>query len=112
MKPIPLLRIVGLSAFLGLVSFLLPLPTHAGVRVSVGIGLPVPVFVAPAPVVVAPQPVIVYPGSVVYEAAPVLVPGYYGHPSGSWRYPRRHHGYDGYRQGGWRHQHQHRGHRR
>ena len=58
------------------------------------------------------QPVIVYPGPVVYEAAPVLVPGYYGHPYGYWRYPHRHHGYDGYRQGGWRHQHQPRGHRR
>ena len=71
MKPIPLLRIVGLSAFLGLVSFTLPLPAHAGVHVSMG--LPLPVLVAPAPVIVAPPPALVYP-------APVVVgPGYYGY---------------------------------
>ena len=53
MKQKHLLRILGLSAFLGLATLALPLSAHAGVRVSIGIG--VPVVVAPAPVVVAPH---------------------------------------------------------
>src|SRR5438445_12099238 len=85
MRPIPLLRRVGLSAFLGLASLVLPLPAHAGVHVSVGIGLPVPVLVAPVPVVVAPPPAVVYPAPVVVET------GYYR--------------YAGYRPWYWRHHH-------
>ena len=40
MKPRPLLRLVGLSVFLGLATLALPLAAQAGVRVSVGIGVP------------------------------------------------------------------------
>src|SRR2546422_1334598 len=107
MQPIPLLRRVGLSAFLGLVSLALPLPAHAGVHVSVGIGLPVPVLVAPAPVVVAPPPVI-------YPAPVVVGTGYYGYAGyrpGYWRHHHRY-GYYGYRHGHWRHHPHHRWHRR
>lgn len=93
MKPSTLLQIVGLSAFLGLASFALARPAHAGVHVSVGIGLPVPVIVAPPPAVVYPAPVIVGPGYY----------GYYGSHPGYWR--------QGYRHGYWRPHTHHRGHR-
>jgi hypothetical protein len=46
----------------------LALPAYAGVRVSLGSGVPAypaPVVVAPAPVVVAPPPAVVYPGPVI-----------------------------------------------
>ena len=56
-------------------------PAHAGTNVSVSVGLPVPVAVAPAPVVVAPQPVyvqqppemVLIPRSSVYFAPGVSV---------------------------------------
>ena len=66
----------------------LGLPAHAGVRVSLGIGVPVyptPVIIAPPPAVVYPAPVtvtrppvVVVPPPVVYGSAPVVVGGYYG----------------------------------
>ena len=70
-----LLRTFGIVGFCGLAALALPSPAHAGgVHVSVGFGLPVPVFVAPAPVVVAPQPTVVYPAPPVYvQPAPVVV---------------------------------------
>ena len=59
-----------------------------GVRLSIGIGIPAPVYVAPLPIVVHPAPVVVqpapglvYPG-VVYPPAVTYTPPYgvYGHP--------------------------------
>jgi hypothetical protein len=59
-----------------------------GVRLSIGIGIPAPVYVAPPPVIVHPAPVIVqptpgivYPG-VVYSPPVVYTTPYgvYGHP--------------------------------
>ena len=89
MKPRTLLRILGLSAFLGLASLALALPARARVNVSIGIGVPV----YPAPVVVAPAPVVIPPPAVVYPA-PVVVGteyyGYYGSHPGYWRQEYRH----------------------
>jgi hypothetical protein len=59
-------------------------PAQAGgVDLSIGIGLPVPVVVAPAPVVVAPPPMIVQPAPVVVSPPAVVVqepPIVYGRP--------------------------------
>jgi hypothetical protein len=87
----------ALVACLVLAPLALALPAHAGVRVSVGIGLPV--FVAPAPVVVAPPPAVVYPTPpvvvapppVVYGGPRVIVGGYYGAYYRPWRYHYRWH---------------------
>jgi hypothetical protein len=92
-----LFRTFVIVAVLGIATLALPLSAHAGVRVSVGIGLPV--VVAPAPVVVAPPPpAVVYPAPVVvaqppvvYGSAPVLVGGYYGPYYRHWRH--HHHGW-------------------
>ena len=61
-----LLRTVGIVGVCGLAALALPRPAHAGgVHVSLGFGLPVPVFVAPPPPVVYPAPpVYVYPAPV------------------------------------------------
>jgi len=96
----------GVLTFLGmgLVSLTIPWPAQAGgVHVSVGLGIPVPVVVAPAPVYVQPAPVYVQrPPVVVHQpsvvvAEPYAWQAYYpysGH--GGWRRARhwRHHGYD------------------
>ena len=61
-RTITLLRIFLVVAVFSLATLALPLSAQAGVRVSIGIGVPVysaPVVVAPAPVVVYPAPVIV-----------------------------------------------------
>jgi PXPV repeat (3 copies) len=51
-----------------------PAIAHAGgVHLSIGIGIPTPVYVAPAPVVVAPAPVIVHPPPAVVYQSPVVV---------------------------------------
>jgi hypothetical protein len=65
----------GLIMLLGIASFALPSPVQAGgVRVSIGVGLPFPVVVAPAPpVVVAPYPVFVQPAPVIVAQPPVVV---------------------------------------
>ena len=85
MQPIPLLRRMGLSAFLGLATLALPLPAHAGVHV--GIWLPGPPVVVGPPVIVASPPV-------VYAAPPVIYGSpWYGYPGGSWY--RHHHGHWG-----------------
>jgi len=92
MKPLSVHRIVALSAFLGLASVMLALPpAHAGVHVSLGLDLPVPVIIAPAPVVIAPPPALLYP-------APLVV-------------GREYYGYEGYRAGYRRHPPHHRRHR-
>jgi hypothetical protein len=79
----------------------LALPAHAGgVRVSIGIGVPV----YPAPVVVAPPPAVVYPAPVivtrppvvvappvVYGSGPVWVQGSYGYRHRHWRHHHHHH---------------------
>jgi hypothetical protein len=81
-------------AVFGLATLALPLSAHAGVRVSVGIGLPVvvvppPAVVYPAPVIVARPPVVIAPPPVVYGSAPVLVGGYYGYRHRPWRHHHR-----------------------
>jgi hypothetical protein len=92
----PLLWMSAIMIFMGMASLALPLAAHAGVRLSIGIGVPVypaPVVVAPAPVVVAPPPAVVYsapvvvaPPSMVYGAPPVVVGGYYGPRHRHWRH--------------------------
>ena len=68
-------RMFGLVMFLGIAGLALPLTAHAGgLHVSIGLGLPVPVVVAPTPVVVTrPQPVIVQSAPVVVTRPPVIV---------------------------------------
>jgi hypothetical protein len=72
----------------------LALPAHAGVRVSMSIGVPV----YPAPVIIAPPPAVVYPAPVIVTRPPVVVApppvvyggprvragGYYGHRHHHW----------------------------
>jgi hypothetical protein len=92
---------VGILAALGvsLATWMLPPVADAGgVNLSIGIGIPAPVYVAPPPVVVHPAPVIVHPAPrVVYPP-----PGAYAVPYGVYGYPvppvivRKHHGYHGY----------------
>ena len=98
-----LLRTVGIVGVCGLAALALPRPAHAGgVHVSLGFGLPVPVFVAPPPPVVYPAPpVYVYPAPVIVEHPPVVVqpPVVYGQPS-----YRGYASYGGYGRP-WRHRH-------
>ena len=57
---------------------------------NIGLGLPLPVVVAPAPVVVAPAPIVVAPAPVIV-APPVYVqpyPAYYYGPPG-WYHGRK-----------------------
>jgi PXPV repeat (3 copies) len=72
-----LLRMFGILTFLAVASLALPLSSHAGgVHVSIGLGLPFPV-------VVAPQPVVVHPAPVIVARPPVMVAGphvVYTHP--------------------------------
>jgi hypothetical protein len=66
-----LVRTLGVMTVVGMASFGLPVLAQAGgVRVSIGVG--VPVVVAPAPVVVQPAPVVV-PQPVIVQRAPVIV---------------------------------------
>jgi hypothetical protein len=94
-----LVRLFAIVAVLGLATLALPLSAQAGVRVSVGIGLPAvvapapivvapppPAVVAPAPVVVASPPVVVAPPPVVYRGPRVIVGGYYGYHYRPWRH--------------------------
>src|SRR5262249_27305993 len=74
-----LVRLFALLAVVGLATLALPRSVDAGVRVSVGIGVPV----SPPPVVVAPPPAVVYPAPVVVTQPPVVVappPVVYGGP--------------------------------
>jgi len=97
-----LVRLFALLAVVGLPALALPLAADAGVRVSVGIGVPV----YPPPVVVAPPPAVLYPAPVVVVRPPVVVappPVVYGGPrvsvGGYYR------GYYGHRPPHWRHHH-------
>jgi hypothetical protein len=88
--------VVALFIGLAVATLVRPLPAQAGVRVSIGVGVPAypaPVVVAPAPAVVYPAPVVVAPPPVVYAAPPVWVKGPYGHRHRHWR----HHHHDRYR---------------
>jgi hypothetical protein len=95
------LRTCGILAVLGIATLALPCSAQAGVRVSIGIGVPV----YPAPVVVAPPPAVVYPAPVIVTRPPVVVAPppvvYYGSPpvfiGGSYGYQHHH----------WRHHHHH-----
>jgi hypothetical protein len=91
-----LVRLLALLTVIGLAALALPLSADAGVRVSVGLGVPVyppPVVVAPPPaVIVARPPVVVAPPPVVYDGPRVSVGGYYR-------------GYYGHRPPHWRHHH-------
>jgi hypothetical protein len=62
-------RLLALLAVVGLAALALPRSADAGVRVSVGLGVPV----YPPPVVVAPPPAVVYPAPVVVVRPPVVV---------------------------------------
>src|SRR5262252_2518696 len=110
MKPGHVLRIIALSAFVGLASLALPLSAHAGVHVSLDLPLPGPAVVVPPPpaVVVPPPPAVVYPSPVVVGT------GYYGYHGYPYRYWRHHYryGYYGHRHGYWRPHRIHHGWRR
>jgi len=97
-----LLRTLSVVSFFSMATLALSLPAHAGgVHASIGLPLPVPVFVAPVPVLVSPPLPVVYP-------APVVVgPGYYGYRPAYWRHHYHHRGYYGYHHGYWRHPHRH-----
>jgi hypothetical protein len=77
------LRRLALVAALGIGLGGLALATPAqagGIHVSIGLGIPAPVYVAPPPLVVAPAPVIVQPApSVIYEPPVVVTPPYLGY---------------------------------
>jgi len=93
------LRNVGMVTFIALASLALPrLAQAGGVHVSIGVGLPLPVVVAP-PIVVAPAPVVVYPAPVVVAQPPVLVAA----PQVIERYPR--YPYKHWRRHPWKHRH-------
>jgi hypothetical protein len=90
-------RRLGMSVLLACLAVaILALPAHAGVRVSLGIGVPVypaPVVVVPPPAVVYPVPVIVTrppmvvaPPPVVYGSPRVIVGGYYGPGHRHWKH--------------------------
>jgi hypothetical protein len=66
----------GVVAFLGvgMVGLAMPGVAHAGgVHLSIGIGVPAPVYVEPAPLVVAPAPVFVRPAPVITYPSPVVI---------------------------------------
>jgi hypothetical protein len=93
-------QVFSLVMFLGIASLVLPLTAHAGrLHVSVGLGLPVPVVVAPTPVVITrPQPVIVPSAPVVVTQPPIIVGEpcvestrpYYGGYHRHWRHWKHH----------------------
>jgi hypothetical protein len=65
-------------------AWVMPQPAHAGgVHLSIGVGIPGPVYVGPPPIVIHPAPVIVQPApNVVYPGwtypPPVVYPVPYG----------------------------------
>jgi len=99
-------------------AWVMPQPAHAGgVHLSIGIGIPAPVYIGPPPVVVYPAPVMIppepsyiYPGVVYPPPVVYTVPyGVYGGslpPGLAKKYPGHHHhghGYKFYKHGkhGW-----------
>jgi hypothetical protein len=94
---------IGILVGLGvsLITWVIPAPADAGgVRLSIGIGIPAPVYVAPPPVIVQPAPVIVHPApGIVYPGVVYPPPGAYAVPYGAYGHPvppvivKKHHGY-------------------
>ena len=88
----------GIVVFLGLsmIGLAAPGAVHAGgVHLSIGIGVPTPVYVTPPPVVVAPAPVIVQPPPVVMYPSPAVIaepPVVYARPL-PWGLEKRYYGY-------------------
>jgi hypothetical protein len=79
--------LVGLVA--SLTTWVMPPAANAGgVRLSIGIGIPAPVYVAPPPVVVHPAPVIIQPApGVVYPGVVYPPPVAYTIPYGAYAHP-------------------------
>ena len=75
---------VGVLAGLAvsIVVLLMPQPVHAGgVHLSIGVGIPAPVYIVPPPVIVQPTPSFAYPGVVYPPPVVYSVPyGVYGRP--------------------------------
>jgi hypothetical protein len=106
-RKVPLLM-VGVLVGLALSSamWVMPQPGHAGgVHVSIGLGIPQPVYIGPPPVVVQPAPVIIQPEpSYIYPGVVYPPPVVYTVPYGVYRRPwppglakkhhGHHHGYD------------------
>ena len=94
--------LVGLG--ISLVTWVMPAPADAsGVHLSIGIGIPAPVYVAPPPIIVRPAPAIVQPApGIVYPGVVYPPPGVYAVPYGTNGPPvppiivREHRGYHGY----------------
>jgi hypothetical protein len=80
--------------------WVMPQPAHAGgVHLSIGVGIPTPVYVGPPPIVVHPAPVFVHPApSVVYPGVVYPPPVVYSVPSDVYGRPlppglaKKHHG--------------------
>jgi hypothetical protein len=82
-------RVLSLTAgvLLGLgvsiATWAMPQSAHAGkLHLSIGIGIPAPVYVAPPPVIAHPAPIIVHPAPVIVYPPPVAFSapyGVYGH---------------------------------
>jgi len=72
-----------------LVTWVMPPAADAGgVHLSIGIGIPAPVYVAPPPIVVYPAPVIVQPApGIVYPGVVYPPPVAYAVPYGTYGYP-------------------------
>jgi len=81
-----LIRMLAMGAVFGIATLALPLAAHAGVRVSVGLGLPVVVAPLPPAVVYPAPPAVVTPPPVVYGGPQVIVGGYYGYHYRPWRH--------------------------
>jgi hypothetical protein len=65
-----------------------PAADAGGVRLSIGIGVPAPVYVAPPPIVVQPAPVVVQPApGLVYPGVVYPPPVVYTSPYGVYGYP-------------------------
>src|SRR5260221_14261058 len=78
---------------LAVATLALPPPAHAGVRVAIGVGVPV----SPAPVVVAPPPAGVYPAPMVVAPPPVVYGGPRVYVGGNYRHPHLHCGHHHWR---------------
>jgi hypothetical protein len=91
--------LVGLGV--SLITWMMPPAADAGgVHLSIGIGIPAPVYVAPPPIVVHPAPVIVQPApGIVYPGVAYPPPVVYAVPYGAYGNPvppvivKKHHGY-------------------
>ena len=86
MFAVTVIAVVGLAA--SLVTWVMPPAADAGgVRLSIGIGIPAPLYVAPPPIVVQPAPVIVQPvPGVVYPGVVYPPPVAYAVPYAAYGY--------------------------